>query len=314
MKRTGHESPGPYAPERELAVAAAEEAGALLRARFREDFGVRWKGDQGDVVTDLDLQAERLVVKRIRERFPQDHILAEESGPLEGEGGGNGRTEPRTWLVDPLDGSNNVVIGLPVYAVGVALCVGSRTVLGVVHDPVTQRTWTALSGGGSRGPQGAPLRCATRPVARSGPVLAWTQGHEVGRDDHAARSLRTALENGSRRLLQMWAPLLTWCMLARGDIDGFVGYRAEVVDLPAGALVAAEAGVSIHRLDGTPFDRWFDCADRDRSFVAGRSEIIPRLLELVPASRPANGSANGSGYGRHEHGPLLDNTPPSTSF
>jgi myo-inositol-1(or 4)-monophosphatase len=258
-------------------VAAAEEAGALLRSRFPDGFAARPKGGLGDVVTDLDLLAERLVVDRIRARFPHDRILAEESGEAgAGDGGG------RTWLVDPLDGSNNVVIGLPVYVVGVALCVDARPVVGVVHDPVTGRTWSARRGCGAHGPGGRlAVTAGARPPSPAGPLLAWTQGHAVRRDDPAARGLRHTLETGSRRLLQLWAPLMAWAMLARGDIDGFVGYRAEAIDLPAGALLAREAGVALCHLDGRDFSPDFTAPDTDRSFVAGRPEILPYLLDLV---------------------------------
>ncbi|MFF4525673.1 inositol monophosphatase family protein [Streptomyces bluensis] len=268
-----------FASECRTAVAAAEEAGALLRSRFPDGFAARPKGEHGDVVTDLDLMAERLVVDRIRERFPHDRILAEESGELRGDGGG------RTWLVDPLDGSNNVVIGLPAYVVGIALCVDEAPVVGVVHDPVTGHTWSALRGGGAHGPRGR-LAGVTggRPLSSAGPLLAWTQGHAVDRDDPAARALRHTLENRSRRLLQLWAPLLTWAMLARGDIDGFVGYRAEAIDLPAGALLAREAGVAVRHLDGGEFGGGFTGPDTERSFVAGRPEVLPHLLELVTVS------------------------------
>ncbi|GKQ36810.1 inositol monophosphatase family protein [Streptomyces sp. A012304] len=269
--------PSPFTAERGTAVAAAEEAGALLRSRFPDGFAARPKGRLGDVVTDLDLLAERVVVDRIRARFPHDRILAEEAGEAgAGDGGG------RTWLVDPLDGSNNVVIGLPVYVVGVALCVDGRPVVGVVHDPVTGRTWSARHGCGAHGPGGRlAVTVGARPPSPAGPLLAWTQGHAVRRDDPAARGLRHALEAGSRRLLQLWAPLMAWAMLARGDIDGFVGYRAEAIDLPAGALIAREAGVTLCHLDGSDFTPDFTAPDTDRSFVAGRPEILPYLLDLV---------------------------------
>ncbi|GAA3779183.1 inositol monophosphatase family protein [Streptomyces phyllanthi] len=288
MSPTPNRPPDPsvrFAPERRTAVAAAEEAGALLRSRFPDGFAARPKGELGDVVTDLDLMAERLVVGRIRERFPHDRILAEESGELGGDGSG------RTWLVDPLDGSNNVVIGLPAYVVGVALCVDEAPVVGVVHDPVTGRTWSALRGGGAHGPDGRLAGGAGgRPLPPAGPLLAWTQGHAVSRDDPVARALRHTLEIRSRRLLQLWAPLLTWAMLARGDIDGFVGYRAEAIDLPAGALLAREAGVAVRHLDGREFGGGFTGPDTERSFVAGRPEVLPYLMDLVDlvaASAPA---------------------------
>ncbi|GHI04530.1 inositol monophosphatase [Streptomyces cellostaticus] len=273
-----------FAPEHRTAVAAAVEAGDLLRSRYPDGFAARPKGELGDVVTDLDVQAEQLVVGRIRSCFPRDRILAEESGELDGEGDG-GR---RTWLVDPLDGSNNVVIGLPVYVVGIALCVDDAPVVGVVHDPTTGRTWSARRGGGAHGPDG---RLATpahgRPLPPAGPLLAWTQGHAVRRDDPAACTLRHTLELRSRRLLQLWAPLVAWAMLARGDIDGFVGYRAEAIDLPAGALLAREAGMAVRHLDGAEFGGGFRGPDTGRSFVAGRPDVLPYLLDLVAASGSA---------------------------
>ncbi|MER6072050.1 inositol monophosphatase [Streptomyces sp. NPDC001817] len=274
-------NPDPWSAERTTAVAAAEEAGALLRSRFPDGFAARAKDQLGDVVTDLDIAAERLVVGRIRERFPHDRILAEESGELAGDGGGS-----RTWLVDPLDGSNNVVIGLAVYVVGIALCVDDTPVVGVVHDPMTGRTWSALRDGGAYGPAGRLPAADDRPLPAAGPLLAWTQGHGVPRDDPVACSLRHTLELRSRRLLQLWAPLAAWAMLARGDIDGFVGYRAEAIDLPAGALLAREAGVALRHLDGAEFGGGFGGPDTGRSFVAGRPELLPHLLDLVSPFSP----------------------------
>ncbi len=269
-----------------VAVEAAEAAGDLIRDRWRGDFWVRGKGASGDVVTDLDLAAERLIVGRIRDAFPDHQIIAEEAGVL------GARDRSHTWLVDPLDGTNNVAIGLPAYVVGIAMCVGRRPAIGVVHEPVSGHTWSAVRGCGARGPQDALLNPPCRP-APNGPVLAWTQGHDVARDDATVRSLKMVLETTARRLLQLWAPLLSWVMLARGAIDGIVGYRAEAVDLPAGALIAAEAGMSVCRLDGSSFDDRIGTGCDDRSFVAGHPEVIGRLLDLVQAARRVE---QGSGW------------------
>lgn len=259
---------------RQVAVTAAEEAGVLLRERTVKEYGTRVKGKHGDVVTDLDLAAERLIVQHIRRAFPSHRIIAEESGLLDADDGS------WTWLVDPLDGTNNVVIGLNAYVVGIALCKDRVPMLGVVHDPVAGQTWSAVRGRGIHGPAGMPVRPPGQPAV-GGPVLAWTQGHSVDRANGTARALRTALELGVKRVLQLWAPLLSWVMLARGDIDGFVGYRPEAIDLPAGSLIAQEAGIAMYALDGSPFDEHVDIPEEDRSFVAGRPEAIPHLMALV---------------------------------
>lgn len=261
---------------RRVAVDAVEAAGALLADGAGGDLGTRTKSATGDVVTDLDLAAEHLIVSHIRAAFPRHRIIAEESGLFDADDGA------WVWLVDPLDGTNNVAIGLHDYVVGMALCHEMVPVLGVVHDPVSNQTWSAVHDRGTRGPRGLDVRPPFRP-ATHGPVLAWTQGYRVGRDDARARALRVTLESRSRRVLQLWAPLLAWVMLARGDIDGFVGYRAETIDLPAGSLIAREAGLVVYGFDGTPFDERVD-RPHDRSFVAGHPEVIADLLAMVWAA------------------------------
>ncbi|MFI1280158.1 inositol monophosphatase family protein [Streptomyces sp. NPDC020858] len=266
--------------ERQVAVAAAEEAGGLLRRRFGTAHCLRTKGRSGDVQMDLDLAAEKLVLSRIQRHFPHDRILSEEAGLLDAAG-------ERTWLVDPLDGSNNVAIGLPAYVVGIGLCLASTPVMGVVHEPVTGETWHAVRGHGAYGAAGA-LSGPDPRLPRPGPVVAWTQGYAVERGDVTAVALRAVLELRCRRVLQLWAPLLGWSLLARGTIDAFVGYRAEGVDLPTGALLAAEAGVDLRTLSGARFRPGFAGDDSGRSFVAARGETLAHLLrEVGTAVSPA---------------------------
>ncbi|MGI5292306.1 inositol monophosphatase family protein [Nonomuraea polychroma] len=259
---------------RTVAVEAAEAAGALLLEGTRGAVGVRAKGEEGDVVTDLDLASEKLLLERILTAYPSHSVIAEESG-LVGDAGGEW-----TWLVDPLDGTNNVAIGLSAFVVGVALCRDGLPVLGVVHDPVSGHTWSAVRGRGALSSEGVRLAPPYAPRPH-GPLLAWTQGHGVSRGDATVRALKQALELNARRVLQLWAPLLSWAMLARGDIDGIVGYQAELVDLPAGALLAQEAGIEIRTFDGGPFEACIDTTAEQRSFVAAHPRAIPGLLALL---------------------------------
>lgn len=270
---------------RHVALDAVHAAGALLRREVHSDLGLRGKGSAGDVVTDLDVRAEQLILRRIRAAFPDHRIIAEEAGVLEAN------DTAWTWLVDPLDGTNNLAVSLPTYVVGVALCRDRVPVLGVVHDPVTGGTWHATRGGGayarslpSGKPHDKPYDKPLQPPLRShpaGPLLAWTQGYSVAKDDATAGALKFTLESAARRVFQLWTPLLSLVMLARGDIDGMVGYHPEEVDLPAGALIAAEAGIAVYGLDGEPFDQRIGRPQVDRSFVACRPEHIGRLLGLV---------------------------------
>jgi myo-inositol-1(or 4)-monophosphatase len=178
--------------------------------------------------------------------------------------------------VDPLDGTNNVAIGLPVYAVGLALCEDGIPVVAVAHNPVTGETHSALRDGGLHGV------VATRRRLGDDLILVWTQGHPVSRRDPRARALQTALDAEARRILRLWAPLLGWMMLAAGRVDGVVGYRAEMLEMPVGLLMARESGNVVVDLRGEPFDERFDVGER--SFVACRPERLDRLLSLVAAA------------------------------
>jgi myo-inositol-1(or 4)-monophosphatase len=257
---------------RAVATEAAETAGALLRSRAQQAFTVRSKGQDGDLVTDLDLASEALIVSRLRSAFPGHRIITEEAGELVGDA-------TWTWLVDPLDGTNNLAIGLTAYGVGLALCRKGLPRVAVVHDVPSATTWSATRGRGAYGPTG-PLRLKA-PTAERSMTVAWIQGHDVARDDPTVRALTCQLEHESRRVLRLWAPLLCWVMLARGDIDGIVLYQSGSVDLQAGTLIAQEAGIEVRGLDGAPFDDRFGSVDEQRSLVAGHPAVIDRLLSLV---------------------------------
>ncbi|WP_228832163.1 inositol monophosphatase family protein [Nocardia brasiliensis] len=260
----------------DVAVTAAVEAGRAIRDGLLGALTVSTKDASGDVVTDLDLRAERIILGHIRRVFPQHRILAEESGVLDSA------DDAWCWVVDPLDGTNNITIGLPVCTVGIALCHNGTPVVGVVHEPIAGRTWTAVRGRGATGPNGPLVPSAPRPSAA--PVFAWLQGYPVTRTDSTARALRLTLESSSRRLIQLWSPLLCWVMLSSGDIDGFVGYRAGLVDLPAGALLARESGMHITDFEGTALDERLDLPTGEVDFIAGGPAVLPELTLLVKSA------------------------------
>jgi myo-inositol-1(or 4)-monophosphatase len=261
---------------REVAVEAAEAAGAVVRARLFRDFQVHDKGDAGDVVTELDFAAEKLIVGRIRDAFPSHRIISEEVGGVDGDG-------EWTWLIDPVDGTNNVVIGLPVLAIGIALCHEGVPVVSAVHDPVSRRTWSAVRGHGAWGVGGQALHAPGRRAGRR-PLVAFIQGYGVGRDDPTAQALRMVLSREAHRLLDLWAPLTCWTMLARGDIDGIVGYRIGEIDLYAGALVTLEAGLQVEDFSGGPFVSRYRGMNHHQSVLAGSTDLVAWLVRIVSAA------------------------------
>ena len=125
----------------ELAAAAARAAGRLLAERFANaPRGVRRKADRGGLVSDADRAAEARILSVILAARPGDAIVAEEGGRRDG------RSE-LTWVVDPLDGTDNHLSGGPHWAVSVACLDRAGGLVGAVHDPLRDETFRASRGG-----------------------------------------------------------------------------------------------------------------------------------------------------------------------
>jgi myo-inositol-1(or 4)-monophosphatase len=261
---------------RVIAIQAAEKAGDLVREKLFRSLAVHEKGLDGDVVTDLDLAAENTIITIIRAQFPGHRIISEEIGKIGGDGAW-------TWLIDPVDGTNNVVVGLPVLCIGITLCHNDSAVASVVHDPVSRRTWSAIHKKGAWSTDGDRMD-QHGTDGRHKPVLAWIQGYGVSSSDQQARALKLVLANGARRVLDLWAPLTCWMMLARGDIDGIVGYRIGELDLHGGALIASEAGLTVQNFSGMPFEPRLRGTGEDQCVIAGSPTIVKDLGGMLASA------------------------------
>ena len=127
----------------ELSTDLACRAGEVCLRYFGTDLQVdRKQGDEP--VTAADRQSQALIVAALRERFPEDGILAEE-----GQEKGSWTAHPRTWVVDPIDGTKDFIAGRQGFSVMIGLLQGARPVMGVVHQPCTGVTFQAAAGQGS---------------------------------------------------------------------------------------------------------------------------------------------------------------------
>lgn len=234
---------------KQTAIEAVQEAGMMAKSHFSKKKMILEKGDDGDLVTEVDHLAEQAILGRIAARFPDHQIRSEESGWA-------GVESDWLWLVDPLDGTNNYAIGLPVYGVSVTLIYQGEPQLGVIYDSHLECLYTAERGQGATC-NGSPLRLsrgesgkASIPLRKM--TVGWIQGHQVQKEP-GAMALKQALDSNCKRVLRLWAPSLLWCMLARGDLDGIVLYNSEGDDLYAGILMAREAGAAVIDFSGSAF-------------------------------------------------------------
>ncbi|MBC8512390.1 MAG: inositol monophosphatase, partial [Dehalococcoidia bacterium] len=122
----------------EVAIEAAREAGKILLAHFHSEKEIKHKG-KSNLVTEVDILSEKLIVELLKREYPDCNILSEESNSTTPVAG-------YTWIVDPLDGTNNYVFGIPFFCTSIALVKDEDILLGVTYDPLRDELFRAEKG------------------------------------------------------------------------------------------------------------------------------------------------------------------------
>lgn len=217
----------------EIASEAARRAGALLRDGRPADLGVAaTKTSPIDIVTEMDLAAEKLITGYISELRPADGFLGE-------EGTSSAGTSGVRWVIDPLDGTVNYLYGLPTWAVSIAAERDGRAVVGVVEVPMRGETYRAVLGGGAYvGDE--PAHC--RPAAASEQALLGTGfGYLTERRAAQAEVVRALLPR-VRDIRRGGSAAIDLCDVGCGRLDAYFERGLNPWDLAAGDLFAREAG------------------------------------------------------------------------
>jgi myo-inositol-1(or 4)-monophosphatase len=234
-------------PVLDTARALARSAGDVLTEAFARGVQVSHKGAI-DLVTTADKDSEACIIAGIRRAFPDDAILAEESGARAAGG-------PRRWVIDPLDGTVNFAHGLPHWCVLIAVQERQRdgayaTVAGVTWDPLRREEFVAVRGQGAR-LNDVPIAVST--TARLiDSVGATGFGYDRlfrGDDNHAEFCRLNLLTQGVRRFGSAGLDL---AYVACGRYDFYWEYRLNPWDLAPGVLLVQEAGGRVTDLGGGP--------------------------------------------------------------
>ncbi|MBC8075210.1 MAG: inositol monophosphatase [Chloroflexales bacterium] len=247
-------------------IELAYRAGALLRAGLERDREIALKS-RAEVVTDVDRASEALIVAAIRAQFPDHRVVAE-------EGGGAAGSSAYTWLVDPLDGTNNYAHGFPFFCVSLGLLQNDQPLLGVVYDPLRDELFTAERGAGARC-NGRRLEVSS--VARLDAALL-TTGFPYNRFSDGDNNLREfgQLLLRAQDVRRPGSAALDLVYVAAGRSEGHWELGLHPWDVAAGALLVTEAGGRITGWQGQPWSPW------DARMVATNgSALHTELLEAL---------------------------------
>ena len=219
----------------DLAIRGAHAAGAELLARYGRIQGLDTKTSATDPVSDADRAAEALLVELITSERPDDGLLGEEGAARVSRSGVR-------WVIDPLDGTVNYLYQLDNFSVSIAAEDSAGALVGVVHNPTTGRTYSAVRGRGAFA-DGRRLR-ANDPVPIERALLATGFGYSPER--RAVQGvLIAALLPQVRDIRRIGSAALDLCAVAAGTVDGYLEEGVKAWDVAAGQLIAEEAGAVV---------------------------------------------------------------------
>jgi myo-inositol-1(or 4)-monophosphatase len=248
----------------DAALAAARAGGEIVRAAVDTAPDAHEKAP-GDWVSDADTASERAVRAVLLDAVPDLPVHGEE------EGGERGRLG---WLVDPIDGTANFLHRFPVVGVSVALVDEGQPIVGVVHAPLLDATYTARIGGGAHH-NGVPIRVSGRVAAQSILATGTPFRAKQARLAEYVRVFERAML-AFEDLRRAGAASLDLAWTSAGVFDGYFEQALGPWDVAAGALLVREAGGRVTDWRGDP-DGWIESGD----IVAASPAVHEHVLAVI---------------------------------
>lgn len=261
-----------FAAELAVATRLAQAAARVILEVYARPFDVVQKAAGAGPVTEADTRANELIVAGLREAFPADEIVAEESPKLR-------PTARRVWFVDPLDGTREFVDRNGMFAVHVGLAVEGEAAAGVVHAPVSGETWAGARGHPCTWTKGAEARTLTLPPAPEPSALRLL----VSRSHKSKKTARIQQALGITQVREHGSVGLKAGLLALGEADLYLhpSPRSSKWDSCAPQAVLEAAGGVLVDFAGNPYR--YDGAELEnrRGLVGCSKQTLARVGPVI---------------------------------
>lgn len=254
-------------PHLNIAIDAARKASQLILRSFDrlDELTVQAKGPK-DFVSEVDQKAETIIIETLQDAFPSHGFLAEESGD-------NHSDAEIVWIIDPLDGTNNYLHGLPHFSISIAQQVNDRVELGMIYDPLRDELFTTERGKGAylnnKRIRVAPNRQLKHALLATG--FPFKNPEFI---DAYFEKCKAILKQ-CKDIRRGGCASLDLAYVACGRFDGYWEYSLKPWDIAAGMLMVREAGGLVS-----------DCSGGEEYLMSGdvlaaSPEVFKRLLTGV---------------------------------
>ncbi len=253
-------------------VKAARLAGNVLLRHINrlEALNVVQK-DRMDYASEVDADAEKVIVKELRRAYPDYGVMGEESGV---QGGGR-----YMWVIDPLDGTSNYLRGFPHYCVSIALVENGEPVDAVIFDPLRNELFTASRGNGAV-LNDRRIRVNERKELNGAMVHTGFAPRERKRTSPQLKCVDALLVQ-AEDIRRTGSAALDLAYVACGRSDAYFEAGVKAWDIAAGVLLVREAGGRVTDFKGGTLGRIDDRGPQQFQVVAGNLKVGDALQKLI---------------------------------
>ena len=252
----------------DTALEISDQAAELIRLSSKKIKSFKSKGEISNLVTQTDIEADKLISSKIKETFPEHNIVSEELGS-------NNLHSDYTWYIDPIDGTNNFVHNYPSFAVSIGIFYKDNPFAGVVYDIPNNEKYYALKNQGSFCNDSQISVSKTKQFKEGLFVTGFIPYDEKYIDKNLQIIKNINLNShGVRRL---GAASLDMCHVAKGVLEGFWEYNLQPWDTAAGNIIVTEAG-------GTVSDDKNKNFNFDKCIIASNGKVHDEFVDIIQKS------------------------------
>ncbi len=250
-------------------IQISKEAGQIIREGFGKNFGVEYKTNSANLVTDIDKKSEQTIINFIKKEFPSHTVIAEETGRHQ-------NISDYTWVVDPLDGTTNFTHGLPIFSVSIGVLKGDEIICGVVYDVMNDVVYSAEKGSGSF--KNSDKLSVSRNSNLEESVLVTGFPYDISKNPHKAIEKFVSFLKAARAIRRLGSAAIDMCYVASGVFDGFWEVYLNSWDMAAGKLIIEEAGGLVTDFSGKKIDIF------SNQILASNGRVHNSMLEILKRS------------------------------
>ena len=247
------------------ALIAAQAVSKYIHEKLNTTLKIDYKG-RANMVTQVDINSEKIITDLIKENFPEHQILAEETTPVNNE-------SLFKWIIDPLDGTTNFIHGFPCFAVSIALEYNGEIIMGIVLDPERNELFSAIKDRGAYMNKQPIHVSSIKNLSAS--LLSTGFPYELNEHFYKNIELFKAFFEKSQDIRRAGSAAIDLCYVACSRFDGFWEFDLNPWDVAAGALIVSEAGGKLSDFSGGNFSIY------DKQVLAANGIIEKEMLDVL---------------------------------